>query len=345
MEAMTPGVVIVEVLGSHDRVQSRERLPLAEGGRRFTIGRSARADVILDDPYCAALHAEIEIAPDGTLRVTDLGTTNGIIVSGERHRGVQAFPLPEGSLQVGHTRLRVRTPSEALPPERPDHAWDARRGPAWTATGAGLACAAYVGYLGWLEAPRDLTTVVVTMLLTALFACGVWIGFWALLSRVMLGEWHWIRHAAILFGVTAGFVAVQALLDIGWFVYSLPASNSRDLLLGAAAFGIALYWHLSHASHLNARRAVAIAALIPAFAAGAGWWVQARVQARNVNYIDSAEKIFPPALRLRAASELGEYFNSVALLKAAADARRAAIPADDESDSAFGGEFARELTE
>src|SRR5262245_50072860 len=155
MEAVT--AVIVEVLDGHGRVHARERLSLTADRRTFTVGRSAAADVILDDPFVAGLHAAIEVTPDGLVRATDLGSVNGIVVKAKRHRQAQALELPDGLVQVGRTHLRVRTHAERLAAERPDHAGDSRV--SRIAYPAALLCTLFVGYFNWLTAPWDPATL------------------------------------------------------------------------------------------------------------------------------------------------------------------------------------------
>jgi hypothetical protein len=335
MEAVKPEVVVVETLGSHGRVQARDRIVLTGEKRHVTIGRGAEADVIVDDAYAAALHAAIEVAPDGTILASDLGSENGIGVAGRRHKDARQLPVPGGLLQIGRTHLRVRSTREALAPERPDHAAIApeQGSPSWAAGGGALACAAYVAYSAWLEAPRDLATTIVVAFIPALIGAGGWIALWALLARVMLGEWRWLWHAAILFSVVAVYVLTEGLLDVAWFAYALPHWESRDVLMAAVAFAVALYWHLTHASGISRRRAALIAALLPATVAFATIWTQVRVQERDVNHIGVREKVYPPALRAREGGEARSFFERAAQLKAAADLKRSRIPADDVSDS------------
>lgn len=337
METMRPEIVVVETLGSHGRVQARDRVALTAEKPHVTIGRSAEADVILDDPYVAALHASVEVTPDGTVMVSDLGSENGVGIAGRRHKGARQLPVPGGLLQIGRTRLRVRSTSEALLPERPDHAGIAtdQGPPSWAAAAGALACAMYVAYAAWLEAPRDIAGTIVIAFIPALLAAGAWIALWALLSRVMQGEWRWLWHGAILFGVVAVYVLSESLLEIAWFVYALPRWESRDALMAAAAFSVALYWHLTHASSLSRRRAAFIAILLPASVTCAALWIQARVQDRDVNHIGVTETVYPPALRVREGGDVRDFFERAALLKAAADSKRSKIPADDVSDSSI----------
>ncbi|UWE08211.1 FtsK/SpoIIIE domain-containing protein [Actinacidiphila bryophytorum] len=76
-------------------------------GGRATIGRSADADVPLDDPDVSRLHCEVAFGPDGGLTVADLGSTNGTALSG-RAVGPQPVPLPPGALlHLGESTLRL----------------------------------------------------------------------------------------------------------------------------------------------------------------------------------------------------------------------------------------------
>ena len=62
---MSTDRIVVEVLGGHDRVRSRTLVALSAAKRSVTIGRGALADIILDDEYVAALHAEVAVSADG----------------------------------------------------------------------------------------------------------------------------------------------------------------------------------------------------------------------------------------------------------------------------------------
>lgn len=325
--AATAGMVLVELIGTHGRVQWRERVKLDETGA-FTIGRGVGADVTLDDPYAAPLHARVEITPEGNLLATDLGSVNGLVVAGKRVQGAQSLPLPGNELQVGRTRLRIRQSDETLVPELPDRVAPAAllRQPAVLAGVAALAGLLQLAYNVWSGAPRDLASTLVTALISALLGAGVWIAFWALLSRVMQGEWRWLRHAAIFFGVAAIFVALEGLLELAWFSFALPQWNLRMVLLGALAFGVALYLHLRHASHLSLRNAAWIACIVPALTGGVSHWLLDRSQARDVNHISTVQRIYPPALRVRGSVSLDEYLRAANDLRAAADHKRKAMP-------------------
>jgi signal transduction histidine kinase/ActR/RegA family two-component response regulator len=82
-----------------------------QAGRRFvlqgelTIGRSASADILLEDEQVSRSHALVRQRADGTLQLVDLGSRNGSIVNGER---TDAIDLETGDhVQLGRTMLVV----------------------------------------------------------------------------------------------------------------------------------------------------------------------------------------------------------------------------------------------
>ncbi|WP_324784221.1 FHA domain-containing protein [Streptomyces sp. H51] len=85
-------------------------------GGEIRIGRSADADVPLDDPDVSRLHCAVTVAADGRVSVADLGSTNGTVLDGSR---VDARPVPftpGGLLRIGESALRVAP--AARPQER-----------------------------------------------------------------------------------------------------------------------------------------------------------------------------------------------------------------------------------
>ncbi len=70
------------------------------------LGRSAEADVTIDDSYASDFHLRMSTR-DGEVTVQDLGSTNGTYVNGRRITA--PIPLKTGdSVQVGKTIMEVR---------------------------------------------------------------------------------------------------------------------------------------------------------------------------------------------------------------------------------------------
>ncbi|CAN5274433.1 FHA domain-containing protein [soil metagenome] len=70
------------------------------------VGRSDQSDVQIEDPYASEFHFRL-VNQDGTLTVSDLGSTNGTYVNGRRI--TTPTNLRRGdALQVGKTVMEVR---------------------------------------------------------------------------------------------------------------------------------------------------------------------------------------------------------------------------------------------
>ena len=101
-----------------------ERTRVALDGDRVTVGSAEGNDlVVADDPTVSRLHAVLERFAAGWC-VTDLGSSNGTTLNGERIWAQQRL-RPGDELRVGRTRLILRdtsdrggrsTESEATPP-------------------------------------------------------------------------------------------------------------------------------------------------------------------------------------------------------------------------------------
>ncbi|MET8946819.1 FHA domain-containing protein [Streptomyces sp. NPDC004542] len=79
-------------------------------GGQVTIGRSADADVPLDDPDVSRLHCAVTVAADGRVSVADLGSTNGTALDGTRVGERPVRFAPGALLRIGESALRL-TPS------------------------------------------------------------------------------------------------------------------------------------------------------------------------------------------------------------------------------------------
>ncbi|WP_327269382.1 FHA domain-containing protein [Streptomyces sp. NBC_01218] len=108
-------------------------------GGQIRIGRSADADVPLDDPDVSRLHCAVTVAGDGRVTVADLGSTNGTSLDGAEI-GTRPVPLTAGALlRLGESTLRLttgpRAPALATAPDGEGHLRVARPEPG--APGAG----------------------------------------------------------------------------------------------------------------------------------------------------------------------------------------------------------------
>ncbi|MFD4530385.1 FHA domain-containing protein [Streptomyces sp. NPDC058470] len=84
-------------------------------GGQIRIGRSADADVPLDDPDVSRLHAAITVTPEGRVSVADLGSTNGTVLNGTRVGTRPVRFAPGALLRVGESALRLALPGGTRP--------------------------------------------------------------------------------------------------------------------------------------------------------------------------------------------------------------------------------------
>jgi len=100
-------------------IDSRDSLVLEVNGTRhplqppgLTIGRGTEADLRINDPGISRLHAEIRVgggAAAPQIDIVDLGSTNGIIVNGQK---VRQAAISEGTrIEIGSTRMLVHAPA------------------------------------------------------------------------------------------------------------------------------------------------------------------------------------------------------------------------------------------
>ncbi|SCF84413.1 FHA domain-containing protein, partial [Streptomyces sp. Ncost-T10-10d] len=94
-------------------------------GGRIRIGRSADADVPLDDPDVSRLHCTVTVSADGLVSVADLGSTNGTLLDGTEVRDRPVRLKPGALLRLGESTLRLtsgaRTPTLTTAPDGEGH--------------------------------------------------------------------------------------------------------------------------------------------------------------------------------------------------------------------------------
>lgn len=82
-------------------------------GASRTVGRSAQADVMVDDPSLSRLHARLSVDAAGALAVDDLGSTNGIFVNGAEQQN--AALRPGDIVRFGQVEYLVGVRDDSVP--------------------------------------------------------------------------------------------------------------------------------------------------------------------------------------------------------------------------------------
>ncbi|GAA2600101.1 FHA domain-containing protein [Streptomyces lienomycini] len=76
-------------------------------GGQIRLGRSADADVALDDPDVSRMHCAVTVGPDARVSVADLGSTNGTTLDGTRVGSRPVRFAPGALLRIGESALRL----------------------------------------------------------------------------------------------------------------------------------------------------------------------------------------------------------------------------------------------
>jgi hypothetical protein len=249
--------LIVEVL--HPRTgEVRQRFRLERFPAR--LGRQLDNDLVLDDPYVDAHHAQFVQDPDGTLVLEDLGSLNKLsTIAHARAERVRCAPGAE--VRVGRTALRIRDAAGPIAAAIPiggaadavAHAWYER--PAARVASI-LGAGALFGLSAWLgTSERDGATVALTAALGFLLLGIIWAGVWAVGGRIVVGQFRFVAHLAI-----ASWMGILSIVLGGatnWVEFLSPdngiAEGAQGLFLLVAS-GAMISLHLAEASHLTRAR-------------------------------------------------------------------------------------------
>lgn len=168
------------------------RLQVADDASAIRIGRALDNHVVLDDPHCAPYHATLELAADGTARLVDLNTQNGII--GGRNTRAPAFAVTDDApYRLGQSNIRVRSSAWALPPEK---VLSRRR--VWLyALVAMLAVFAHAVWDIWLGDVQMKSPAYLNQLGGMALGLALWSSAYALFGRLITGSERFFSHLLI----------------------------------------------------------------------------------------------------------------------------------------------------
>jgi hypothetical protein len=313
--------MLIEVLDTHRQCQSQVRL--LDSGTTCKIGRGLSCDIVLNDVYAASEHTLLTLRDDGRVSVADLSSRNGTRVNGQRCNAA-AITIEGGELIIGRTHVRVRTVHTPSPPEKLFRRDLVQRHRTLFAV-LGLALTiGYAAFGAWQEAPEQMARNVFIAVLGASTAMGVWIGLWALITRVNHGAWTLRTHIAIAANTTALVLWSSLAFDVAAFAtqWSGLATLGGIIVVGVTLGG--LYLHLRRATHMTQRVAAVIAVAIPLALGGTAAWIVDQGSARNVNHLALGADVYPPQVRIAPPRELNEYLTHTNELKRAANRNRQA---------------------
>jgi hypothetical protein len=86
-------------------------LAFRPGGRRLNVGRASDSDLYLNHPSVSKIHAALLMNREGTLLVSDTGSTNGTFINGRRLAYGEARHIEDGDVVgFGDAEVRFRKP-------------------------------------------------------------------------------------------------------------------------------------------------------------------------------------------------------------------------------------------
>lgn len=292
---MDHAAVIVEILDRDGQVRAVHKV-LAWPLR---IGRSPACDLVLNDPHLAGEHAELRWGEEG-VELLMLDSLNGGWQGQRRLQAGDRLPLAGlAPLQLGATRLRLRSSADVLAPERPlarpasprsrwRHLWVPGLALAWALLlwydqWAGMDPGApWVDYAGAVLGPLGVVTA--------------WAALWALITQLFQ---HWFAFTPHFKRVLAGALGLHLLgilLPAMAYAFSAPRLMALDSLLFPLGLAGVLWWQASLVWP-RARRWVALG-LGAALALGFTLMVGKRIDQQHWLGPPYLAALPPPALRL-----------------------------------------------
>ncbi|MEO5735614.1 MAG: FHA domain-containing protein [Rubrivivax sp.] len=196
-----------------------------------TIGRALDNTVVLDDPHVAPHHARLAANDSGNVVLTVLSSHNGVQHGKRRIASGQTLVLPDtGALmQLGATHLNLRLPAEVLTPEQPMRRMPAG-GTAWALL-AGVLLLALLFGTQWLGMdPGTDPSVWLPTLLGVPMALVLWIGLWALVSKVFSHRFDFGGHLRI----ALPWLLSISLVDLLWPQVAAAVDSPLMWQLGGA---------------------------------------------------------------------------------------------------------------
>lgn len=253
----------VETLDRRGHVRARARIDALPA----LIGRGYGCDVLLDDPWASPIHVRVYRDLDGSLKVEDAGSENGLwsAVTGAR---VTLLAVGQGvALRAGRTDFRIVPADATVPAALPMHAaapadggWDRWQ----VGLGAAAACGAFYALFERLGDPATHPLgEMVTDALAMLIVLALWAGIWALVTRAV---WQRARFTAHLAVAALGVLAFELLWQgIEFATFLFPGSEALAgflAVVGLAGAATMLTGHLALATALGRRRAFLVSSAI-----------------------------------------------------------------------------------
>ncbi|MDR7269196.1 hypothetical protein J2X20_001825 [Pelomonas saccharophila] len=305
-----PAAAVVELLGRDGRAAVVQRVTHWP----VRIGRSPACDIVLDDGHIAAEHAELQLTPEGGVRLRLLDSRNGGAVAGQRLAAGEEATLPEGgAFQLATCSLRLRTSADALAPEQLMIVHPVRH---WALLPLLLLSMLFFQWLDrWSAVDPDSRWIdYASPLLGPLAFVLAWAGLWSLASQLFQHRFPFTTHLRRALLVLVALQVLEWVLPAIAYAFSWPRLMVVESLATPVAGAFLIAWH-ARLVWPGARRILngGIAALL---VLGLGLQVGSRQEQQYVFGPPYLASLPPPALRLVAPQPPETLIESLKPLKA-----------------------------
>src|SRR5262252_3092093 len=317
-------MIWIEILSRHREVTARFRVASEEA----RIGRGYDNDVIVDDPYVAARHVRVFRDEAGRLVAEDAGSANGMFLdrsSGRRERIVIDADHP---IRIGHTYLRIRDTTHAVPAERLARA-RTQTWPITIAAGLSVLLLGVEALFVWLaQTAEPRASAYLTPLLIIAASVLAWASVWAVLSRIFSGRARFVQN--LLIGLSGILVVslYREFAQFSAFALAWPAATNYEYAVLWSILAAVCFFHLRETG--RSRLVLKGAVVVTLFALA----IAVQTVMRSEALSDSARpstfsRLMPPVLRLAPVRDESAFFAEIEELKTMLDKDRTQAQAND----------------
>ena len=310
-------MIWIEILSRHRDVATR----IGVAGEVASIGRGYENDVILDDPYVAARHLRIFRDEAGQLVAEDLGSINGTFLDGSTSRTSRLVIDGGRAIRIGQTLLRVRAHDYSVEPERVVPA-ERHALPIVLVVAVAVALFGLIALRVWLaQTGEPRLSNYVTPMLTVCGIMVIWVGIWALVSRIFAGRSHFARNLLIALSGFLASLIYNELARYTSFALTWPAPSTYEYAAAWLILAAVFFLHLRQISATRLWLKGAVVAVLLVVAIG----IQSLQ--RSEAFSDSgrqntARLLLPPVFRAVPLRTPDAFFSDVADLKTRLDSDR-----------------------
>lgn len=317
-----PAPRVDAVLEVHERSGAlRERVRIS--GDRLRIGRALDNDLVLEDPFVCAHHAELHWGEEGWTLV-DLNSVNGLRLADSHQRLDKIALAGPMDLRIGHTALRFRSCDEQIEAARADPTdsrWARLLARVPVALGAALLAALLIAlqqhlnqveHRDWLPALAGSVGSVTTLV--------IWALAWALINRVFAHRLNYPAHLSI--GALCMLGALLGNTLIEYMLFAVGGDGLQGGLAMLTLFGflaVALWGHLGVISHASRRRQAIVAASV-SLVLYLVFNLPQQVRDDHSNAPEFSALLKPPAFRLSSGLSSDHFYTRAAQLAAEVEA-------------------------